>query len=113
MKHVRSAVSGLMFLVAMVTTASAQADGEPSVPTLRSNPATRHGFGSSPAVVGGAIDATSQDGNFYAFGAESRAEAWRVETVYFVGSSLAVDESIVYVGSNGGTFYALGAGPGS
>ena len=54
----------------------------------------------------------SYDGNVYALGAATGEELWHFTTEWYVLSSPAVANGVVYVGSDDGNVYALNAATG-
>ena len=72
-----------------------------------------HIYGSSPAVVNGAVYVGSDDTKVYALEAATGALKWSYNTGDRVDSSPAMVNGVVYVGSGDGKLYALDATTGA
>jgi eukaryotic-like serine/threonine-protein kinase len=68
------------------------------------------GAGYSPAVMGGAVYVSGDDGTVYALDAATGGLRWVYTIGSFADSTPAVAGSAVYIGSDDGTVYALDTG---
>jgi outer membrane protein assembly factor BamB len=75
-------------------------------------PATKGGFESTAAIVGGMVYIGSTDGNLYAIDLASGKERWHFPTQLGFTASAAVRDGRVYIGDSDGVFYCIDAATG-